>query len=159
MKYLYAPWRDSYFDVKDKTCIFCRAAKGKKDAERFVLYRGKLAFAMLNLFPYTNAHVLIAPYRHEGDLRKLSCEEIGEIMELVKKTMCAFSKEFGCKGFNIGVNQGSVAGAGFASHIHFHVVGRWTGDTNFMTVVSDARVSPSSPVELYRKLKKYFNSV
>ena len=114
---------------------------------------------MLNVYPYTSAHAMVAPYRHTGDLTKLTPEETAEIMELVGKTVKVFKKRFKCEGFNLGVNQGKAAGAGFTGHIHFHVVGRWTGDTNFMTSAAGARVIPSSPRRLYSGLRKLFGQM
>ncbi|PKM99996.1 MAG: HIT family hydrolase [Elusimicrobia bacterium HGW-Elusimicrobia-2] len=154
MKYLAAPWRDKYFDMKQDGCIFCKAVKAKKDSENFVVMRGEKCFLMLNLFPYTNAHVMAAPYRHTGDVTKLSAEETSEMAAMVVKAVTAMKKLFHCEGFNIGVNQGAAAGAGFASHIHTHIVGRWKGDTNFMTTLAATRVTPSSPEKIYKMLKR-----
>ncbi|MCD6311381.1 MAG: HIT domain-containing protein [Elusimicrobia bacterium] len=154
MKYLAAPWRDKYFEMKQKGCIFCRAGKEKKDAKNFVIMRGDKCFLMLNLFPYTNAHVMIAPYRHTGDVTKLRSAELTEMMKLSQKAVAVMKKLFKCEGFNIGINQGAVSGAGFASHIHIHVVGRWGGDTNFMTALAGTRVTPSAPEKIYKMFKK-----
>ncbi|PIV19269.1 MAG: HIT family hydrolase [Elusimicrobia bacterium CG03_land_8_20_14_0_80_50_18] len=154
MKHLSAPWRDKYFDMKQSGCIFCKAAKAKKDAENLVVLRGAKCFMMLNLFPYTNAHVMVAPYRHTGDVTMLSAPEAAEMAVMVSKAVSAMKKLFHCEGFNIGVNQGAAAGAGFTAHTHTHVVGRWKGDTNFMTTLAATRVAPSSPQKIYRMLKK-----
>ncbi|MEA2081823.1 MAG: HIT domain-containing protein [Elusimicrobiota bacterium] len=140
--------------MKQKGCIFCRAGSGKKDAKNFVIARGDKCFLMLNLFPYTNAHVMVAPYRHTGDVTKLKSDELAEMMKWSQRAVSAMKKLFKCEGFNIGVNQGAAAGAGFASHIHMHIVGRWKGDTNFMTTVGATRVTPSSPQKIYKMLKK-----
>jgi ATP adenylyltransferase len=154
MKHLSAPWWDRYFDMKKDGCIFCMAAKSKNDSGNFVVLRGAKCFMMLNLFPYTNAHVMIAPYRHIGDVTKLGAAESAEIAEMVKRAVSAMKKLFHCEGFNIGINQGAAAGAGFAAHTHTHVVGRWKGDTNFMTTLAATRVTPSSPEKIYGMLKK-----
>ncbi len=156
MKYLYAPWRDEYFSKKVKSCLFCLAAKSRNDRKRFVFYRGKYCFAMVNLYPYTTAHVMVAPVRHCGDFSKLKRSEVSEMFDIAKKVLAAFKKIYRCEGFNLGINQGSAAGAGFAGHIHLHIVGRWKGDTNFMTTVGSARVICASPEKLYREMKSYF---
>ncbi|MBA3066297.1 HIT domain-containing protein [bacterium] len=162
MRYLAAPWRDKYFEMKQKGCIFCRAAGGRSrraaeanaDSKNFVIMRGEKCFLMLNLFPYTNAHVMAAPYRHIGDVTKLSSVELIEMMEMAQKAVAVMKKLFKCEGFNIGVNQGAASGAGFAGHIHTHIVGRWKGDTNFMTTLARTRVTPSSPLKIYKMFKK-----
>ncbi|MFH1353466.1 MAG: HIT domain-containing protein [bacterium] len=154
MKYLYAPWRDVYFERKKQGCIFCRASKSKSDGKNFVIFRGKRCFAMLNIFPYTTAHVMIAPYRHCADLCKLKKKELSDMMEIAQKMTGVFKKVFKCRNFNIGINQGAASGAGFAGHIHLHVVGRWPGDVNFMTAVSKTRVISSAPEKIYGILKK-----
>lgn len=154
MRYLAAPWRDKYFEMKQTGCIFCRAGKEKKDSRHLVIMRGDKCFLMLNLFPYTNAHVMIAPYRHTGDVTKLKSDEFAEMMNMSQRAVGAMKKLFKCEGFNIGINQGAAAGAGFAGHVHIHVVGRWKGDTNFMTTLARTRVTPSSPGKIYKMLKK-----
>jgi len=154
MRYLAAPWRDKYFKMKQKGCIFCKAGKEKNDDKNFVIIRGDKCFLMLNLFPYTNAHVMAAPYRHIGDVTKLSSAELVEMMNMSQRAVSAMKKLFKCEGFNIGVNQGTAAGAGFAGHTHLHVVGRWKGDTNFMTTLARTRVTPSAPGKIYKMLKK-----
>lgn len=154
MEHLSAPWRDRYFDMKKDGCIFCNAAKSKKDSENLVVLRGAECFMMLNLFPYTNAHVMVAPYRHTGDVTKLNASESAEIAEMVSRAVTAMQKLFHCEGFNIGVNQGAAAGAGFVSHTHTHVVGRWKGDTNFMTTLAATRVTPSPLQKVWRMLRK-----
>jgi len=155
MKYLYAPWRDVYFTQKKQGCIFCRAGRAKDLRKKFVLSRGKYCFTMLNIFPYTTAHVMVAPYRHCADLSKLKKKELAEMMEIAQKMVKAFRQVFKCRGFNIGINQGASGGAGFEGHIHLHVVGRWPGDTNFMTSVSKTRVVSSDPEKIYKTLKKH----
>ncbi|MCD6413341.1 MAG: HIT domain-containing protein [Elusimicrobia bacterium] len=156
MKYLYAPWRDRYFSRKPKGCLFCNAAKSHRDKKWFVFHRGEKCFGMVNLFPYTTAHVMVAPTRHCGDFSKLKKDEITEMFDIAQKILKALKKIYRCEGFNLGVNQGSAAGAGFAGHIHLHIVGRWTGDTNFMTTAGSTRVICADPEKLYGELRDFF---
>lgn len=134
---------------KPSGCIFC-------EREKFVLKDGKLAFAMLNLFPYNPGHMMVAPKRHVRELSDLSDEEIKEMFHLIKICINALKKEANPEGFNIGLNIGKVAGAGFEGHIHFHIVPRWNGDTNFMPVIGNVRVVPEGIEKTFEKLKKYF---
>ncbi|MEO0258020.1 MAG: HIT domain-containing protein [candidate division WOR-3 bacterium] len=151
MKKIWAPWRMEYIKhaTKSQDCIFCKR-------EQFVLKETDLAFVMLNLFPYNPGHLMVAPKRHEKELEKLTNEEILEIFTLIKESIVALKKEGAPDGFNIGVNIGRVAGAGFEDHIHFHVVPRWNGDTNFMPVVGEVRVIPEGIQKTYERLIKYF---
>lgn len=151
MKRLWAPWRMEYIKVASKSqdCIFCKR-------EQFILKETSQAFVMLNLFPYNPGHLMVAPKRHIKDLEDLTDEEIKEIFSLIKDSISALKKEANPDGFNIGVNIGRVAGAGFEGHIHFHIVPRWNGDTNFMPVIGEVRVIPEGIEKTYERLKKYF---
>ncbi|MCD6422673.1 MAG: HIT domain-containing protein [Elusimicrobia bacterium] len=155
MKYLYAPWRDRYFSKKTKRCIFC---KPDRTTKKLIFLKGKYSFCLVNLYPYTTAHVMVAPFRHISKVEQLKKEEILEIWDFAKKISQAFYKLFKCQGINFGINQGSVSGAGFEKHIHLHIVARWKGDVNFMTSVSGARVVSSDPVKISEQLKKYFKN-
>lgn len=142
---LWAPWRLEYVAkaADQEGCLFCRAASAPPaDAEALVVHRGELAFAMMNRFPYSSGHVLIAPYRHLGELSALSSEEAAEIHGLTVRALELLAAEYGPDGFNLGWNLGRSAGAGVIDHIHEHVVPRWQGDTNFMPVLADVRVIP-----------------
>ena len=126
---------------EDEGCPFCRAPT-LSDAEGLIVARGSLVYAVLNLYPYNGGHVLICPYRHVADYTELTTEETAEFAEFTKRAIRALRQASGAQGFNIGMNLGSVAGAGIAAHLHQHVVPRWGGDTNFMPVVGRTRVLP-----------------
>ena len=126
---------------EDEGCPFCRAPT-LSDAEGLIVARGSLVYAVLNLYPYNGGHVLICPYRHVADYTELTTEETAEFSEFTKRAVRALRQASGAQGFNIGMNLGSVAGAGIAGHLHQHVVPRWGGDTNFMPVVGRTRVLP-----------------
>ncbi len=157
MKKLWAPWRMEYILNVDKEvgCLFCNAPKDKDD-KRFILKRGKHSFIMLNLFPYNPGHLMVAPYRHVASFGDLTMDEIAEIGRFVQLCEEALKKEANPDGFNIGINIGRVAGAGFDGHIHVHIVPRWNGDTNFMPVLGETKVIPEGIRATYEKLKKYF---
>jgi ATP adenylyltransferase len=140
---------------KVKECIFCAAAEEGEDHERYVLYRGKHSFIMLNKYPYTSGHFMVVPYRHTSELEQLRAEEMSDMMVLAQKGLAALKMSYQPQGFNIGINIGGVAGAGIEDHIHLHVVPRWKGDTNFMPVVSDTRVMPQSLESTYQALLKH----
>jgi len=134
---------------KTKDCIFCLR-------NQYVLQEADKAFIMLNLFPYNPGHLMVAPKRHVSQLEDLTEEEMLEIFELLKRSIRALKTESTPDGFNIGVNIGKVAGAGFEGHLHFHVVPRWNGDTNYMPVIGNVRVIPEGIEATYQRLKKYF---
>jgi ATP adenylyltransferase len=142
---LWAPWRIEYIKgPKSSECIFCAAAAGKgEDAER-VVDRGEHCFTMLNTFPYAPGHVMVAPYRHIGELEELSEQELPELMWLARRAVTAMRVAMTPDGFNLGLNLGTVAGAGITDHLHLHVVPRWEGDTNFMPLLSDTHVIPQA---------------
>ncbi len=157
MKYLWAPWRIEYIEgEKEKGCIFCNRLKEKNDEESLILYRGKLAFIIMNRYPYSSGHLMIAPYDHISGIELLPSDVMQEMMELVQKSITVLKKAINPDGFNIGVNQGKAAGAGVEDHVHIHVVPRWVGDTNFMTTLSEIRVVPEDLKRTYRKLKIHF---
>jgi ATP adenylyltransferase len=150
---LWAPWRLEYVQNAQPAdgCIFCAAAEGD-DAERLVVRRTAGAIALLNRFPYASGHVMIAPARHEGDLRGLVDAEALAVHRLAAESLDALAAVYRPDGYNLGWNLGLVAGAGIADHVHLHVVPRWSGDTNFMPVLADVKVLPEHLVETRRKL-------
>jgi ATP adenylyltransferase len=160
MERLWAPWRLQYVQATDSSnegCVFCLnpdPSSGPEDESRMVLHRGEHCFVILNIFPYNNGHLMIAPYRHTGDFCSLTRDEKLEIMDMLSSWTDILKRVMHCQGFNIGVNVGRVAGAGIADHIHFHVVPRWDGDTNFMPVVGAVKVMPQSLKDCYDTLKK-----
>ncbi len=154
MERLFAPWRMEYILKADEaSCIFCELPKENRDEENLLLMRGETCFVLMNRFPYNPGHLMIAPYRHIESLFQLSPEEASEMMSLLARMERVLSEAMNPQGFNIGINQGRIAGAGF-SHIHAHIVPRWSGDTNFMPVVGDVKVVSEALSETYRKLKE-----
>jgi ATP adenylyltransferase len=153
MKYLWAPWRIQYIkSEKPEGCILCAKPEENKDRENFILFRGKKNYVMLNAFPYNPGHLMIAPYRHVGELEELTDRERNEHYELVCRCLRVLKKELQPDGFNMGANLGKVAGAGVEGHFHSHVVPRWNGDTNYVPVLGDVRVVPQALADTYRAL-------
>jgi len=150
---LWAPWRLEYIRQADEQegCVFCRAAAGEEE-ETLVVHRGEAAFALLNRFPYSSGHLMVAPYRHAGQFGGLTDAEALEAHRLAAEGMAALDAAFGPEGYNAGWNLGRVAGAGIVDHVHLHVVPRWSGDTNFMPVLADVKVLPEHLVETRAKL-------
>ncbi|MBA3331761.1 MAG: HIT domain-containing protein [Actinobacteria bacterium] len=152
-KQLWAPWRLEYVQGADEQpgCIFCLASGGD-DEERLVVARGERAFVLLNKFPYSSGHLLVAPLRHTGDFAALDDGEALELHRLAALGIAALGRVFRPEGHNVGWNLGRVAGAGVLDHVHLHVVPRWAGDTNFMPVLADVKVLPEHLVETRHKL-------
>ncbi|MDQ3669298.1 MAG: HIT domain-containing protein [Actinomycetota bacterium] len=150
---LWAPWRLEYVQAadEDQGCVFCRAASGE-DEEALVVHRGELAFVLLNKFPYASGHLMVAPFRHEGEFGALSGEEALEIHRLASVALGTLADSMRPQGFNLGWNLGRIAGAGVVDHVHLHVVPRWAGDTSFMPVFADVKVIPEALTETRRKL-------
>jgi len=137
-------------------CVLCRAIGGASGADRLVVHAGERNFVVMNLFPYNGGHVMVAPRRHVGSLAEATLEELSEMMALARRLEAVFQEAYRPDGINVGMNLGRPAGAGVADHIHMHVVPRWTGDTNFMTVVSGTRVIPEEPEQACLRLRPYF---
>ena len=159
MKLLWAPWRASYVEKPEETCIFCEKTGENKDEENLIILRGQRSFIILNRYPYNTGHLMIAPYRHVANVEDLTEEEVMEIFKLLRESIKAVKKAFKPDGFNIGVNIGKVAGAGIEGHIHIHVVPRWLGDTNFMPVTANTKVMPISLNETYERIKRAMQSL
>ena len=156
---LWAPWRLEYVSKADEEegCVFCRALEGD-DEERLVVRRGKRAFVLLNKFPYSSGHLMVAPMRHVGEFGALEPDEVAEIHELAARGIDALKDMYGPDGFNLGWNLGRVAGAGVVDHVHLHVVPRWSGDTNFMPVLADVKVIPEHLAESRKRLAEAWPS-
>lgn len=155
MDKLWAPWRSKYITAilkKTTGCIFCRMLKEKQDKKNYIFIRRKYSFSVLNLYPYNNGHVLILPFRHVNDLSKLTKEEREDLLDLLDETKVLVAKVLTPHGFNIGINLGRAAGAGFPEHIHIHLVPRWEGDVNFMPVIAQTKVISQSLKTLYERL-------
>ena len=145
MNKLWAPWRMEYIREKrdkDEGCVFCIKFGSKNDRDNLVLHRGKNAFVLMNLYPYNPGHLLVCAYRHVADLTDLTDEERNEISALTAHAMQTIRKVSAPEGFNLGMNQGAISGAGVAAHIHQHVVPRWSGDANFMPIIGQTKVLP-----------------
>jgi ATP adenylyltransferase len=157
---LWAPWRlrSVQGERGDPGCIFCLAAEPGDDAERYVLRRGPGCFAMLNAFPYNSGHLMVSPHRHVASLADLDDRESLALMQLLQRAIGAVRSAYRPDGLNIGVNEGKVAGAGFADHVHVHVVPRWEADSNFMAVTAGTRVLPQSLDDSFAALRRAFES-
>jgi len=157
---IWAPWRLAY--VKDASkdieeqCIFCAKPAQDDDEANLIVHRGERCFVILNLFPYTNGHLMVAPYEHIGRIQDLPAETTAEMMSLAQRAMSRLEEVYDPQGYNVGFNQGRVAGAGVEHHIHLHVVPRWGGDTNFMPVIADTKVMPQTLEQSYAALKGAF---
>ena len=150
---LWAPWRLEYIKSADDEpgCIFCLALEGDDD-EKLVVQRGERAFVLLNKFPYSSGHLMVAPVRHVGEYGELEDEEAVEIHRLAQAGMGALAQVYAPQGYNLGWNLGRIAGAGVLDHVHLHVVPRWAGDTNFMPVLADVKVLPEHLLDTRRRL-------
>jgi len=157
MDYLWTPWRYRYMAEaagKQTGCIFCSALEKKDDAETLIVFRGKKNFILLNRYPYTSGHVMIVPYAHIPDLNDCDAETLAEMMLLAQRAEGALAAAYKPDGFNLGMNLGRAAGAGVTGHVHLHVLPRWIGDANFMSVVGETRVEPEDLRTTYEKLRK-----
>ncbi|MBU0633829.1 MAG: HIT domain-containing protein [Candidatus Omnitrophica bacterium] len=154
MNKLWAPWRIKYITAKkNKRCIFCQKPKEDKDRKNYLIRRKKYAYSMLNIFPYNNGHILVAPYRHIADLEKLTQKELNDMLSLTIESTRKLKSKLKAQGFNVGMNIGKCGGAGFDRHLHIHIVPRWEADTNFMPVLAGTKIISQSLDELYRILK------
>ncbi|MCL6629142.1 MAG: HIT domain-containing protein [Armatimonadetes bacterium] len=156
MERLWAPWRMKYIEEGSKVegCIFCMFPAELEDRKNLILYRGAKSFIMLNSFPYNPGHLMVAPYKHTADLYELTDEELLDVDHLVRFSIRLLSATMQPDGFNLGVNLGRTAGAGIVDHVHWHIVPRWNGDTNFMPVIGETKVLPESLEATYDKLKR-----
>jgi ATP adenylyltransferase len=161
MDIIWSPWRFKYVRGADgggeaRECVFCAAWRRPDPASVYVLGKAARTYAILNLYPYTSGHLMIVPYEHVASLAELDAEASAEMMETAKRAQRALEAAFRPDGFNIGLNLGGAAGAGIAEHLHLHVVPRWFGDANFLSVVGETRVIPVGLEEAYEKLAPYF---
>jgi len=157
MKTMWAPWRMEYIlSDKDEGCIFCTALSEQDD---LTLYKGNVTMVMMNKFPYINGHLLVAPTQHLSALHQLTRDEMGRLLETVETSIGILKRVMNPDGFNVGLNLGKVAGAGVEEHLHFHIVPRWLGDTNALTVFADVRVIPEHILSTYNNLKSYFDEL
>ncbi len=156
MSILWAPWRMSYISghsERPKTgCIFCQKPAVADDREELLLLRGRLAYLMMNLYPYNNGHLLVAPYAHKASLEDLDADTLTDMMLVANQGLAALRRALSPHGFNMGINLGAAAGAGVVEHVHMHIVPRWGADTNYMTIIGGARVIPESLETTYDRI-------
>jgi ATP adenylyltransferase len=155
MKRLFSPWRMKYIQNtkgNDGSCFFCSAIGKHDNVENLVIARGKVSFALLNLFPYTSGHMMVAPFAHKPNLDELTPQSRGEMMEMVAQCIVVLKKVYSPQAFNVGANIGEAAGAGVPGHVHLHIVPRWAGDTNFMSTVGEVRVLPETIDQTYNRV-------
>jgi ATP adenylyltransferase len=157
MDHLWSPWRLAYITGAGQAtgCVFCQAAE-TDEAAALILHRGRTCFVILNLFPYNNGHLMVVPNRHVGSLAALTPEELCELGELTRMAEISVAEAYAPQGMNMGINLGKPAGAGILDHLHMHVVPRWNGDTNFMTVVGRTRVLPEDLTASADRLRPLF---
>ena len=155
---IWAPWRFAYVKdaAKNETCVFCDAPAAGDDEGKLIVHRGERSFVILNLYPYTDGHLMVSPFEHVARLQDVAAETLVEMLALAQRAMRRLDEAYEPQGYNVGFNQGRVAGAGVDGHIHLHVVPRWAGDTNFMPVLADTRVMPQTLEEGYAMIKKGF---
>lgn len=160
MDYLWTPWRYAYVSTADKAtgCVFCGRMQRTDDREALIVHRGVHNFIVLNKFPYTSGHVMVVPYEHVDELRKLPSDAAQEMMSLSQKLEDVLRMEYHPDGINLGMNIGKAAGAGVAGHIHMHVLPRWMADANFVTVVGETRILPETLDLTWERLHKAFES-
>jgi ATP adenylyltransferase len=158
MDYIWTPWRYQYMAQaaggNQPECIFCDAVARKDDAETLIVHRGEKAFVILNRFPYTSGHVMIVPYAHVAELNACEVGTLDEMMRLAQRVETVLGANYKPDGMNLGMNLGRAAGAGVVGHLHLHVVPRWIGDSNFMTVTGETRVHPENLQTTYKRLSK-----
>ena len=160
MDRLWAPWRIDYIkSEKEKGCIFCDKPAEGDEHSMLILYRGENSFVIMNLYPYNNWPLMIAPYQHTDSTHELNSSSRSEIMELADQIMTIQKNIMNADGFNYGANIGYSGGAGIADHIHFHIVPRWTGDTNFMPVLGHTKVQMQGLQETYNDLRPHFDKL
>ncbi|NIQ03535.1 MAG: HIT domain-containing protein [Nitrospinaceae bacterium] len=159
-KQIWAPWRMEYIKLdKSGECIFCTLPPARKDEKNFILYKGPECFVIMNIYPYNTGHVMVSPYRHVDCLTKLHENELLEVNHLTRTCVAILREVINPDGFNIGLNLGKAAGAGYDEHLHVHIVPRWTGDTNFMPVLADIKVHPEHLRSTYEKIRPAFQKI
>ena len=156
MQHLYSTWRLEYIerDKHNEGCAFCLALKEQDSPRNLIFHRGETCFGILNLYPYTSGHLMIVPFTHTNQISDLPAETLNEMMQLAQKAVRVLEEVYHPQGFNIGMNLGSVAGAGIASHLHMHVVPRWSGDANFMSIIGETRLMPEELGQTYKRVSE-----
>lgn len=170
MKILYAPWREDYTtksvrgtdgaeNSSEENCVFCEQLKAQNDDEHFILRRFKHCYVVLNRYPYNGGHLLVLPLEHKSKLSELSSEARIELIEVISHCSSFLEQELDAKGINVGLNQGKAAGAGLPSHLHFHVLPRWIGDTNFLPTLGQTKIVSTSLNDIFKKLKPHIDKL
>ena len=160
MDRLWAPWRVEYIKaIKEEGCIFCNKSNSSNDRESLILYRGNLCIVIINLYPYNNGHLMVIPYKHESDTSKIDMETKLEILTLADKSIEILTEQMNPNGFNFGANIGEAGGAGIVDHLHYHLVPRWNGDTNFMPIIGETKIVVQSLKEIYDNLRPEFDKI
>jgi ATP adenylyltransferase len=155
MYYLWTPWRYRYIsEKKDDGCIFCTAPAAGDDEKTLIVLRGAKNYVILNQYPYTSGHVMVVPYAHVADLAAADPDTLEEMMRISQRVQRALEKTYHPEGYNLGMNLGRAAGAGITGHLHLHVLPRWAGDANFMTVVGETRLEPEDLSTTYERLRR-----
>lgn len=160
MDKLWSPWRSKYIEsfkpgaVKEEGCLFCRVNIEQNDSNNFVIHRSERSFIIMNLFPYNSGHLMVVPYKHASAFDELDEDTLHECMQNLNLCTKMLNAAIHPHGFNIGANIGRVAGAGIEEHVHFHIVPRWTGDSNFMPVLNDVKIISEAMEDTYKKLKE-----
>jgi len=159
MKYLWSPWRMSYIteDKNEGGCAFCQAFKQTDGRENLIIYRGQSSFVILNRYPYTSGHLMVIPFDHCATIQGLTPETRSEMIELTSRCVEVLTEEYQAQGFNLGANLGGAAGAGIPQHVHFHIVPRWDGDTNYMSAIGGTRVVPEALEVTYLRIHTAWN--
>jgi ATP adenylyltransferase len=166
MKHMWSPWRSQYIasfkkpsrQKKSSDSLFTAARKARDDDKHFIVWRGTTCFVIMNRYPYNSGHLMVVPNRQTTTLQDLNAEELTEIMQTVQRSIRALDAVMGPQGYNFGANLGRVSGAGVDNHVHFHIVPRWNGDTNFMPVLADTKVISEDMKKTLKKLQKFFLS-
>ncbi len=158
MKRIWSPWRMKYIEGHEEQegCIFCNALALPDNEENLIIKRGTLAFVILNLYPYSSGHIMVAPVAHQPSLEFLDSDSRAEMMELVSESIEVLKETYRPQAFNVGANIGEAAGAGEPGHVHMHIVPRWTGDTNFMSTLGETRVLPEALEQTYKRIRAGF---
>lgn len=161
MNHLWSPWRMKYIENHEKNndCVFCVAQAKTDNAENLIAFRGKLAYVILNRYPYTSGHLMVIPFEHKPNLEVLDAETRAEMMELASRCTSVLRAVYRTESFNMGINIGEAAGAGVLGHVHIHIVPRWAGDTNFMSATGGTRVLPEALEDTYRRVCDGFQNV
>jgi ATP adenylyltransferase len=158
MKHIWSPWRMEYIENHGKQggCVFCEVVAAADSTDNLIVYRGQLAFVILNRYPYTSGHVMVVPFEHKPNLEQLDAATRGEMMELTSRATAVLRTTYNTQAFNVGLNIGEAAGAGVKEHVHIHVVPRWNGDTNFMSSLADTRILPELLEDTWQRIRAGF---